>query len=98
MKIYYQWVPWAYSNIVALEFAKQLWVNNEDIHWMLTFKDVFEEIIKWKFWIIPIENSYAWSVHENFFHLSTYNVEIISEKYLSINHCLLSKSNNISNY
>lgn len=95
MKIYYQWVPGAYSNITALNFAQKINVNENDIYWLLTFKDVFEEIVKWNLWVIPIENSYAWSVHENFFHLSHYNVSILWEFYLSINHCLMSKSNDI---
>ncbi len=97
MKIYYQWEPWAYSHKVWLETAKKLNLNEKNVVWLFSFKDVFDTISKENgIWIIPIENSYAWSVHENFFYLSKYNVKIIWEYFLEINHCLVSTSNNIT--
>jgi len=94
MKIYYWWVEWAYSHIVGNFYWEKLGIK--DVEWVKNFKEVFEEIIKWNYWIIPIENSYAGSVYENFFNLSKYDVKIYDEYYLDINHCLVSTSSNIS--
>lgn len=94
MKLYYQWLPWAYSNIVANYYWDKINILEND--WLLTFKDVFDKISEWNLWIIPIENSYAWSVYENFFHLYNYDIEIYSEYYQDINHCLVSKASDKS--
>ena len=96
MQIYYQWEPWAYSHKVWLEIAKKLKINPQNVTGLFSFKDVFEKITNKNWiWIIPIENSYAGSVHENFFHLSKYDVKIIWEYYLEISHCLVSTSKDI---
>ena len=97
MKIFYQWEPWAYSNIVSLKVAKKYWIDKKDIYWCFSFKDMFEEWIKNNsIMIVPIENSYAGSVHENFYHLSNYPVKIIWEYYLEINHCLVWLTKDVS--
>ena len=90
MKIFYQWIPWAYSHKVWLEVWKFYGIKEKDIVWKFSFKDMFDAIIKENWiWIVPIENSYAWSVHENFYHISSYDVKIIWEYYLPVKHCLL---------
>ncbi|USN57560.1 MAG: hypothetical protein H6766_00450 [Candidatus Peribacteria bacterium] len=43
--------------------------------------------------IIPIENSYAGSVHENLYHINQYPVRIIGEFFLPVQHCLLATHN-----
>lgn len=96
MKIYYQWIPWAYSHKVSLIFANKFNVNEDDINWSFSFKAVFEEIEKWAIWVLPIENSYAWSIHENFYHMATYPVKIIAEYTLKIDHCLLANTHDRS--
>jgi len=88
MKLYYQWTPWAYSHIVANIYSQKLKI--QETKWLKTFKEVFEKINQWHLWIIPIENSYAGNVHENFFHLAQNNIAIYEEHYQSINHCLVS--------
>lgn len=92
MKIYYQWEKWAYSHITWKFYSEKLDIS--ELVWVKNFMEVFENIIKWNLWIIPIENSYAGSIYENFFNLVKYDVEIYSEFYLDINHCLLSTSKN----
>lgn len=88
MKVFYQWMKWAYSHKVWIDIWKHYVVN--DIIWVFSFKDVFDYVVKERWiWIIPIENSYAWSIHENFYHISSYNVKIIGEYYLPVRHCLL---------
>ncbi len=92
MKIFYQWIEWAYSHKVWTIIWQ--YYNIKDIIWEFSFKDMFDSIVKKKWiWIVPIENSYAWSVHENFYHINSYDVKIIWEYYLPVKHCLLSTSN-----
>lgn len=95
MKIYYQWFPWAYSHEVSLKISKELDIKKENIIWVKNFKSVFDEIKKSWIWVLPIENSYAWSIHENFYHLISWSYEIFWEVYLDINHFLLSNTKNI---
>lgn len=96
MNIYYQWVPWAYSHKTSLELARWLWISPENIHWLFSFKDVHEKIAQGHLWVLPIENSYAWSIHENIYFISRYSVKIHAEYYLEVKHCLLSSSSDIS--
>ncbi len=94
MKIYYQWVDWAYSHKVSLKYADKFWISDKNVIWLFSFKDVFEKIKDWNIWVLPIENSYAWSVHENFYHISSYSIKIISEFYQEIDHYLLWNTKN----
>jgi len=97
MNIYYQWNPGAYSHQVSIEIAKFYNIPYNNIKWVFSFKNIFEETINEWIWIIPIENSYAGSVHENFYYLSSYPIKIIWEFYLKIEHCLVSTGKNIKN-
>ena len=92
-KIYYQGEAGAYSHIVGNHYAQLLW--SDTVIWVKSFTEIFESIWESGFGIIPIENSYAGSVHENFFNLAKYNVEIYDEYFLPVHHCLASKSENI---
>ncbi len=97
MNIYYQWIEWAYSHQVAEFVWNRLWLKKFMSKWVFSFKDIFEKIKNWWIWIIPIENSYAWSVHQNLYLMKDYDVKIIYENFFPINHCLCSKENNVSN-
>lgn len=44
---------------------------------------------------MPIENSYAGAVYENYFNLAKYNVQIYAEYFLPVHHCLASPSPDI---
>ncbi len=96
MQIYYQWYPWAYWNKASLQVAKHLNIQTPHIFWLETFKEVFDKIQQWNIWVFPIENSYAWSIHENFYHMIAGKYIIIWEIFLDINHYLLWKTNDIS--
>lgn len=96
MQIYYQWYPWAYGNKASLQVAKHLNIQTQHIFWVETFKEVFDKIQQWNIWVFPIENSYAWSIHENFYHMIAWKYIIIWEIFLDINHYLLWKTNDIS--
>lgn len=96
MQIYYQWYPWAYGNKASLQVAKHLNIQTPHIFWVEMFKEVFDKIQQWNIWVFPIENSYAWSIHENFYHMIAGKYIIIWEIFLDINHYLLWKTNDIS--
>ena len=96
MKIYYQWYPWAYSHQASLSVADSLKIDYDNIVWVENFKSVFNEIDNWNIWVLPIENSYAGSIHENFHNLVSGNYKIIWELKLDINHCLLWNAKNIN--
>jgi prephenate dehydratase len=93
MKIYYQWFPGAYSYEASIKIATKLEINKKEIFWVSNFKKVFDNINLWNIWVLPIENSYAWSVHENFYHIISWDYEIIWEVFLDIEHYLLANTN-----
>jgi len=98
MKIFYQWEPWAYSNIASIEVAKQLWVETDcEIQWLGTFESVWKRIEQWHIGVLPIENSYAWPIHTNLFSFSRFDAAVIGTYNLEINHCLLSLEDDIKN-
>lgn len=86
-KIIYQGIPGSFSYIVALKFFGK---NNIFVG-VKNFEEIF---IKLKnktgdFGILPIENSIAGSVYENYNFLSKYQTKILGEAYLKIEHNLL---------
>lgn len=97
MKIYYQWYPWAYGNKASNQVAQELQQDQKDIVWVETFREVFTQIDAGNVWVLPIENSYAWSIHENFYHIISGEYTIIGEVFLDINHYLLANTSDISN-
>ena len=96
MKIYYQWLEWSYSHIATKIALKQISKKGLEITWIKDFASVWENISDWNIWILPIENSYAWSIHENLYNFLRYDYKIIGEVNLSVDHLLLSKEKNIS--
>ncbi len=86
-KIVYQGIEGSYSYLAGVKFFskenKFIGVNN--------FKEIFKLVAENKadFGVVPIENSIAGSVYENIDYLNRYNVKIIGEHYLKIEHCLL---------
>ncbi len=88
--IYYQGVPGAYSHIVGNHFAKTLDTGN--IIGLSNFTAIFEAIKESGLGIVPIENSYAGAVYENYFNLAKYDVRIYAEYFLPVCHCLAAYS------
>ena len=95
MKLIYQWVPGAYSNLACFKAKELLDIEITDITWMPDFKSVWENIDENHIAVLPVENSYAGNVHENLYNFLRYDYKIIWEINLEINHCLLSKEDNI---
>jgi prephenate dehydratase len=87
IKVAYQGQPGAYSDLAAKKYfgpkVKTVGKN--------TFEQIFEAVKNKKadFAMVPIENSTAGSVHENYDLLAQYNVSIVGEMMLRISHNLL---------
>lgn len=94
MNIYYQWYPGAYWNKASNLVKEKIWKG--DVIWLRTFASVFDKIDAWNIWVLPVENSYAWSVHENFYHILWWDYKIIDEIFLDINHYLLANTTDFS--
>lgn len=99
MKIFYQWIKGSYSSIPVYEMAKKYGILEENIFWCdENFTEIWKKIDAEKdaIWVLPIENSYAWMIHENLFNFLHFDFKIIWEVSVQVNHCLLSKEKNIS--
>lgn len=96
MKIYYQWEAGAYSNLASIIAKENLNIETADIIWLSDFPEVWANIWDNAIWVLPIENSTAWSIHENLYNFLRYDFKIIWEIDLEIKHCLLSNETDIS--
>lgn len=87
MKIAFQGEPGAYSEQAVFEFFKG------DVEPMpcVSFEDVFAMVEGEKVdgGMIPIENSLAGSIHQNYDNLLRHRLYINGEYYLRVNHCLI---------
>jgi len=97
MNIYYQWESWAYSHLTSKEVEKLLDKKIDNIEWKIDFLSVWEEIKNWNIWVLPVENGYAGSIHENLYYFLRYDYKIIGEFDLEVKHCLLSLESDIKN-
>ena len=97
MKIYYQWEPGSYSHLASKEISGNLSQGVEDIIWMVDFDSVWAQISAGDIGVLPIENSYAGSIHANVYHFLKHEHAIIWEYNFEVKHCLLSLENDISN-
>ena len=84
----FQGVEGAYSQLAMIEFFKD---NMKDSFHVDTWRDAMDAITNGQadYAVLPIENSLAGSIEENFDLLSEYNVAIIGEQILKVNHALL---------
>jgi prephenate dehydratase len=85
--IAFQGVPGAYSEVAARSFLGPIarTVARD------TFEDVFKAVQKEKvrYGVVPIENSLAGSIHENYDLLLSHRLHIIGETHLRIEHVLM---------
>ena len=96
MNLFYQGHPWAYSNLACLEAKKHVNIEISNIQWLPDFKSVWEKIWDNSLWLIPLENSYAGNIHENFYNFLRYDYKVIWIVNLEVHHCLLSNETNLS--
>jgi len=87
MKIAYQGEPGAYSEQAVIEYFK---VSVEPIP-CDNFEQVFQLVESGENdgGMIPIENSLAGSIHQNYDNLLRHNLFINGEYYLRVSHCLI---------
>jgi chorismate mutase/prephenate dehydratase len=84
----FQGVQGAYSQLAMKAFFKD---EIKDSFHVDLWRDAMEAIISGKadYAVLPIENSLAGSIEENFDLLSEYNVSIVGEQILKVDHALL---------
>lgn len=82
--------PGSFSHAAA---QKQFGVDQDFIGYE-SFERVFRAVAKGSadIGVIPLENSLAGSVHENYDLFNTYSVQICAEQYLKVEHYLLGKA------
>lgn len=96
MKLIYQWTDGSYGNIACIEAKKILKSSITEIVWLSDFWNVWKNIDENSIWVVPVENSYAWNIHENLYNFLRYDYKVIWQINLEVNHCLLSTEKNIS--
>ena len=96
MNIHYQGIPGSYSHITSKNSVKNLSQHIDNYIWHDNFWDIWKSI-DWKnIAVLPIENSYAWNIHENIYNFLRYKHKIIWELHTTVEHCLLSKETDLS--
>jgi len=87
-KILYQGAPGSFSHRIGLDYFGK---NSVLIGKEQKFKKICEEFVSgdYDYLILPIENTLAGSVYENYDNLYHFNLHIIAEKNLKIEHHLL---------
>ena len=87
MSIAFQGEPGAYSELAAKEFFG---VSKKYVA-MSEFPDVYDAVEsgKTKYGILPIENSMAGSIHQNYDLLLRHELHIVGEHFLRVRHCLI---------
>lgn len=84
----FQGVEGAYSQLAMIEFFKDKMKSSFHVQ---SWRDAMDAITNGQadYAVLPIENSLAGSIEENFDLLSEYNVAIVGEQILKVNHALL---------
>ncbi len=87
VRVVYQGVEGAYSHAAALEFFGE----DADVYHVPTWEDAMLEVEKGRaaYAVLPIENSSAGAVSDNYDLLVKYNNYIVGEVLLTVNHALL---------
>jgi prephenate dehydratase len=86
MKVAFQGEPGAYSEQAIFDYFKQ--VETQPCE---SFDAVFEAVVSraCESALIPIENSLAGSIHQNYDLLLSHNLYIVGEFFLRVRHCLI---------
>ncbi len=86
-RVVYQGVEGAYSHAAALQYFG----SDENFYHVTTFEDAMKEVESGRadYAVLPIENSSAGAVIDNYDLLMKYSNYIVAETFLSVNHALL---------
>lgn len=91
VRVVHQGVEGAYSHAATLMYFGK----DADIYHVHTFEDAMKEVMDGKsdYAVLPIENSSAGAVIDNFDLLMKYRVHIVAEVFVPVNHFLLGHPN-----
>lgn len=97
--IAYQGIPGSFSHTAAQDYFGKDTPSADEFIGTNQFKEIFELVKNEKadFGIVPVENSLAGSIYENYDLLAKYKIQVIGEQYLKIEHCLLGIDMDIKN-
>ena len=87
LSVAFQGEPGAYSELAALEYyGEQI-----ETRPCFSFQEAFEAVARGKCThaLLPFENSLAGSIHRNYDLILRYELNIVGEFHLRVNHCLL---------
>ena len=86
MRVAFQGEPGAYSEQAVFDYFGEAQTQPCE-----TFDDVFAAVTSGacEFGLIPIENSLAGSIHQNYDLLLRHNLHIVGEYFLRVRHCLI---------
>ena len=87
VRVVYQGVKGAYSHAAALQYFG----SDASVYHVATFEDAMKEVESGSadYAVLPIENSSAGAVSDNYDLLMKYSNYIVAETFLSVNHALL---------
>ncbi|HVN55172.1 MAG TPA: prephenate dehydratase [Anaerolineaceae bacterium] len=87
MRISYQGEPGAYSEAAVFEHFGSAAAADP----CKSFEDVFQRVVQGdsQYGFIPIENSLAGSIHQNYDLLLQHPLSVVGERYLYVKHCLI---------
>lgn len=85
--IMYQGIPGSFSHSVAEKYFGR---DHKLVGYAIKFRDIFKEFMKSSagYLVIPIENTLAGSIYENYDNLYNFNVHVAAEVNLKIEHHL----------
>jgi prephenate dehydratase len=91
MKIGYQGVSGAYSEMAADIYVVDNKIKNAKIIGYTDFDSIFSDVENRNLdlGVVPVENSLAGSIHKNFDLLGKHNLKVVGEVYVHVNHQLL---------
>lgn len=82
-------MPWAYSHAAALQIVEKYGISPDAVVGYDHFDDVRSRISGEVYGVLPIENSYAGTIHVNMYRFLSYPYTIRDDVYLPIRHCLM---------
>lgn len=91
VKLAYQGIPGAYSEMAAEKFASRLGLKNFEYVGCENFEQIFAgvESGEFEYGVVPVENSLAGSIHKNFDLLGRHDLKVVGEVYVHVNHQLV---------
>lgn len=96
MRIVYQGFPGAYGHKASKAVAAKMGLSDSDIEGVRTFSAVFDRIDAGDVGVLPFENSYAGSIHENFYRMLSGGYRVFHEHFQEVDHFLLSAGTDLS--